>query len=208
MTKHTPVTIHRKDYTAPAYWVDTVEMSFDLDPAATRVATRITMQRNSASPNKDVELLGDGVKLVALRMNGKTLRKIAQEKNNKLGYTIADGKLRIANAPDQITLEIETLIQPEKNTSMMGLYVSNENLFTQCEAEGFRKITWFPDRPDVMAKYTVMLRGDKKKYPVLLSNGNLVEQGDLPSGKIRSRNRPICLRWWRASWCARKKSSN
>jgi aminopeptidase N len=183
MTKHTPVTIHRKDYTAPAYWVDTVEMSFDLDPAATRVATRITMQRNSASPNKDVELLGDGVKLVALRMNGKTLRKIAQEKNNKLGYTIADGKLRIANAPDQITLEIETLIQPEKNTSMMGLYVSNENLFTQCEAEGFRKITWFPDRPDVMAKYTVMLRGDKKKYPVLLSNGNLVEQGDLPKGR-------------------------
>ena len=69
------VTIHRKDYTAPAYWVNTVEMGFDLDPAATRVATRITLQRNSASPNKDVELLGDGVKLVALRMNGKTLRK-------------------------------------------------------------------------------------------------------------------------------------
>jgi aminopeptidase N len=178
MTKNTPVTIHRKDYTAPAYWVNTVEMGFDLDPAATRVATRITMQRNSASPNRDVELLGDGVKLVALRMNGKTLRK-----SNKGGYTIAGGKLRIANAPDEITLEIETLVQPEKNTSMMGLYVSNGNFFTQCEAEGFRKITWFPDRPDVMAKYTVMLRGDKKKYPVLLSNGNLVEQGNLPHGR-------------------------
>ena len=175
MTKKPHVTIHRKDYTAPAYWVNTVEMGFDLDPAATRVTTRITLQRNSASPTRDVELLGDGVKLVALRMNGKTLRKGAPSKNNKSGYTIADGKLRIANAPDEITLEIETLVQPEKNTSMMGLFVSNGNFFTQCEAEGFRKITWFPDRPDVMAKYTVMLRGDKKRYPVLLSNGNLID---------------------------------
>ena len=188
MTKNTHITIHRKDYTTPAYWVKTVEMGFDLDPAATLVSTRITLERNSASPNKDVELLGDGVKLVALRMNGKSLHKGAPSKNypgknNKIGYSIADGKLRIANAPDEITLEIETLIQPEKNTSMMGLYVSNGNFFTQCEAEGFRKITWFPDRPDVMAKYTVMLRGDKKKYPVLLSNGNLIEQGDLPKGR-------------------------
>jgi len=177
-TKKPHVTIHRKDYTAPAYWVDTVEMGFDLDPAATCVATRITLRRNSASPNRDVELLGDGAKLVALRMNGRTLRK-----GGKGGYMIADGKLRIANAPDALTLEIETLVNPEKNTSMMGLYISNGNFFTQCEAEGFRKITWFPDRPDVMAKYTVMLRGDKKQYPVLLSNGNLVAQGDLPGGR-------------------------
>ncbi len=77
MTQQPPVTIHRKDYTAPAYWVNTVEMGFDLDPVATRVSTRITLQRNSASPNKDVELLGDGVKLVALRMNGMTLGKNA-----------------------------------------------------------------------------------------------------------------------------------
>jgi len=92
MTKNPHVTIHRKDYTAPAYWVNTVEMGFDLDPAATRVATRITLQRNSASPNRDVELLGDGVKLVALRMNGKTLRKGVPNKNNpdknsRSGYT-------------------------------------------------------------------------------------------------------------------------
>ncbi|HUX90452.1 MAG TPA: aminopeptidase N [Gallionellaceae bacterium] len=177
MKSNSPATISRHDYNAPAYWVNTVEMGFDLDPAATRVATRITMQRNADSANKDVELLGEGVKLVALRMNGKTLSKGAN------GYTIEAGKLRIANAPDEITLEIETLINPEKNTTMMGLYISNGNFFTQCEAEGFRKITYFPDRPDVMAKYTVMLRGDKKKYPVLLSNGNLVEQGDLPKGR-------------------------
>ena len=175
MPSNTPINISRHDYTPPSYWVNTVEMGFDLDPAATRVATRITMQRNTASPNKDVELLGEGIKLVALRMNGKTL--------NKGGYTITGGKLRIANAPDEVTLEIETIVQPDKNTTMMGLYISNGNFFTQCEAEGFRKITYFPDRPDVMAKYTVMLRGDKKKCPVLLSNGNLVEQGDLPKGR-------------------------
>ncbi len=172
-----PATIYRKDYTAPAYWVDTVEMGFDLDPTATRVATVITMRRNHASPNRDVELLGDGAKLLTLRMNGRTLRK------NTKGYSIEDGKLRIADAPDAVTLEIETLVNPAKNTSMMGLYLSNGNFFTQCEAEGFRKITWFPDRPDVMAKYTVMLRGDKQAYPVLLSNGNLIEQGDLPGGR-------------------------
>ena len=177
MPNNAPTTINRKDYTAPAYWVNTVEMGFDLDPGATRVATRITMQRNSASPNRDVELLGENVKLVALRMNGKLIGKGAK------GYAIADGKLRIADAPDEITLEIETLIRPDKNTTMMGLYISNGNFFTQCEAEGFRKITYFPDRPDVMAKYTVLLRGDKKKYPVLLSNGNLIEQGDLPKGR-------------------------
>ena len=119
MSSNTPITIHRKDYTAPSYWINTVEMGFDLDPSATKVATRITMQRNHTSPNKDVELLGDGVKLVALRMNGKTLSKGAK------GYTIEDGKLCIANAPDNITLEIETVIHPEKNTTMMGLYVSN-----------------------------------------------------------------------------------
>ncbi len=177
MSNNTPATISRHDYTPPSYRVNTVEMGFDLDPSATRVATRITMQRNSTSPNKDVELLGENIKLVALRMNGKLLGKGAKD------YTILGDKLRIANAPDEVTLEIETLINPEKNTTMMGLYISNGNFFTQCEAEGFRKITWFPDRPDVMAKYTVMLRGDKKKYPVLLSNGNLVEQGDLPKGR-------------------------
>ena len=175
MTSNTPKTIFRHEYTAPSYWVNTVEMGFDLDPAATRVATRITLQRNPQAKSHTIELLGESVKLVALRMNGKLLKK--------RDYTLEEGKLRITDAADEVTLEIETLIKPEKNTSLMGLYVSNSNFFTQCEAEGFRKITYFPDRPDVMAKYTVMLRADKKKYPVLLCNGNLVEQGDLPKGR-------------------------
>jgi aminopeptidase N len=171
-------TIFRKDYTAPGYWIDTVEMGFDLDPGATRVATRMTMMRNPDSDSKNLVLHGESLKLVQLRMNGKLLGKRA-----KGGYTLSGDILQIADAPDVITLEIETLIQPDKNSSLMGLYVSNGNFFTQCEAEGFRKITYFPDRPDVMAKYTVMLRGDKKKYPVLLSNGNLIEQGDLGDGR-------------------------
>jgi aminopeptidase N len=175
MRTDTPQTIYRKDYTPPSYWVDTVEMGFDLDPDLTRVATRLTMRRNPDSRSKSLVLYGDAVELVQLRMNGKEL--------TKRGYTLANGVLEIHNAPDNVTLEIETAIHPSQNTSLMGLYVSNGNFFTQCEAEGFRKITYFPDRPDVMAKYTVMLRADKEKYPVLLSNGNLIEQGDLGDGR-------------------------
>lgn len=175
MTIDTPVTIYRKDYIAPGFWVDTVEMGFDLHPQRTHVATRITMRRNHDSAEKDLVLFGEDIKLLQLRMNGVNLKKSA--------YSLSKERLVISNAPDQVTLEIETAIAADKNTTMSGLYVSNGNFFTQCEAEGFRKITYFPDRPDVMASYTVMLRGDKKLYPVLLSNGNLIEQGDLCDGR-------------------------
>ncbi|MBC3863728.1 aminopeptidase N [Undibacterium jejuense] len=171
----TPPTIFRKDYVAPGFWVDTVEMGFDLDLHETHVATRITMRRNHDSAEKDLVLFGASLKLLQLRMNGVNLKKNA--------YTIDGEVMRIANAPDEVTLEIETLIKPLKNTSLSGLYASNGNFITQCEAEGFRKITWFPDRPDVMAKYTVMLRANKKKFPILLGNGNLIEEGDLGDGR-------------------------
>ncbi|WP_334187438.1 aminopeptidase N [Noviherbaspirillum sp.] len=175
MRTDTPQTIYRKDYSPPSYWVDTVEMGFDLDPESTRVATRLTMTRNRESRNKSIVLYGESLRLVQLRMNGKPLSKRA--------YALGHGTLEIFRAPDQVTLEIETITQPGLNTSLMGLYVSNGNFFTQCEAEGFRKITFFPDRPDVMSKFTVMLRADKEKYPVLLSNGNLIEEGDLGDGR-------------------------
>ncbi|MEB0140025.1 MULTISPECIES: aminopeptidase N [unclassified Undibacterium] len=171
----TPTSIFRKDYVAPGFWVDTVEMGFDLDLQATHVATRITLRRNHDSSERDLVLFGASLKLLQLRMNGVNLKKSA--------YRIDGETLRISNAPDEILLEIETLINPQKNTSLSGLYASNGNLITQCEAEGFRKITWFPDRPDVMAKYTVMLRGDKKQFPVLLGNGNLIDHGDLGDGR-------------------------
>lgn len=176
MKNQTQTIIYRKDYTLPSYSVDTVEMGFDLDPDATIVSTRLVMQRNTGIHDKKLYLLGEALELLALRMNGKLL--IAGK-----DYKLSAEQLIISKAPDMVTLEITTRIQPNLNTTLMGLYVSNGNFFTQCEAQGFRKITYFPDRPDVMAKFTVMLRGDKKKYPVLLSNGNLIESGDLGDGR-------------------------
>jgi aminopeptidase N len=180
MRTDTPQTIYRKDYTPPSYLVDTVELGFDLDPGRTVVANRMTLSRNPDSPfaaaaQREIELYGEDIELVALRLNGKTL--------GKRDYRIEGNLLRIPNAPETATLEIETLCVPEKNTTLSGLYTSNGNFFTQCEAEGFRRITYFPDRPDVMARYTVMLRADKERYPVLLSNGNLIEEGELGDGR-------------------------
>ena len=175
MRTDTAAAIYRNDYAQPAYWVQTVELGFDLDPSATRLAARTVFKRNPDSQQRALVLHGEELELVAIRLNGKTL--------TKRQYHLAEGCLTIDNAPDEVTLEIETLIRADKNTSLMGLYVSNGNFFTQCEAEGFRKITYFPDRPDVMATYRVMLRADKLKFPVLLSNGNLIEQGDLGDGR-------------------------
>jgi aminopeptidase N len=176
MKNQPQTTIQRKDYTAPSFNIATVEMGFDLDPDATLVSTRLVMQRNVHSSVKDLTLLGETLELLALRMNGKLL-KAGKD------YKLSAEQLIISKAPDEVTLEITTRIQPSRNTTLMGVYVSNGNFFSQCEAQGFRKITYFPDRPDVMAKYTVMLRGDKQKYPVLLSNGNLIESGDLGDGR-------------------------
>ena len=175
MRTDTPLTIYRKDYTAPSYLVDTVELGFDLDPRRTVVANRLTLRRNPASAQREIELFGEEIELVAIRLNGKTL--------GEREYAIDGTVLRIANAPDDVVLEIESICVPESNTTLSGLYTSNGSFYTQCEAEGFRRITYFPDRPDVMAKFTVMLRADKAKYPVLLSNGNLIEQGDLEDGR-------------------------
>jgi aminopeptidase N len=175
MRTDTPQTIYRQDYTAPSYLVETVELGFDLDPGRTIVANRMTMRKNPDSAQREIELYGEDIELVALRIDGRLL--------GKREYRLEGNLLRIPNAPETLTLEIESICAPQKNTTLSGLYVSNGNFFTQCEAEGFRRITFFPDRPDVMAKYTVMLRADKARYPVLLSNGNLVEEGELGDGR-------------------------
>jgi aminopeptidase N len=175
MRTDTPQTIYRKDYTPPSYLVDTVELGFDLDPARTIVANRMTMRRNPDSAQREIELYGENLELVALRMNGNTL--------SDKDYRIEGSLLTIPDTPEEVTLEIETICVPEQNTTLSGLYTSNGSFYTQCEAEGFRAITYFPDRPDVMAVFTVMLRADKEKYPVLLSNGNLVEEGELGDGR-------------------------
>lgn len=175
MTSFPSATIYRQDYTVPPFLVDHIDLVFDLGPSVTQVKAITHLRHNPESESHDIVLYGEALELVKIVMNGKTL--------TKPDYTTNDGELHIADAPDDVTLVIDTLIRPDQNTSLMGLYLSNGNFFTQCEAEGFRKITWYPDRPDVMATYTVTIRADKEKYPVLLSNGNLVKTGDLPNNR-------------------------
>ena len=175
MTSRMQKTVYRKNYTPPSFLASTVDLTFDLDPIQTRVTAKTELIRNPAAKGTDIVLHGEDLELTGISLNGRVLKPGE--------YTLEEGILRIKKAPEMAQLEIETLIQPEKNTTLMGLYISNGNFFTQCEAEGFRKITYFPDRPDVMAKYTVTLIADKKRFPVLLSNGNLVEEGILPRGR-------------------------
>ena len=168
--------IHRADYTAPAFWIDTVELCFDLDPAKTRVLNKMRMRRNPDVPAQALRLDGEELNLARVLVNGQGA-----------SFKIEGSQLVLENLPSvddgAFDLEIFTTCAPIKNTKLMGLFVSNDTFFTQCEAEGFRRITYFLDRPDVMATYTVVLRADRAKYPVLLSNGNLVDQGPLDDGR-------------------------
>ena len=175
-----PVAIHRENYTAPAYWIDSVELTFDLDPAKTRVLNRMVLRRNPDVAAQPLRLHGEDLNLARVLVNGQGT-----------SFKMDGGQLVLENLPEgnePCAIEIFTTCAPAKNTKLMGLYVSNESFFTQCEAEGFRRITYFLDRPDVMASYTVTLRADKAQYPVLLSNGNLVDSGDLEDGPNGARH--------------------
>jgi aminopeptidase N len=175
MREGTSKVIYRADYQPPAFWIDSVELCFDLDPAKTRVLNRMRVRRNPEVVPQALRLDGEELNLARVLVGGQGT-----------SFKLEDGQLVLEHLPDgnePFELEIFTTCAPAKNTKLMGLYVSNESFFTQCEAEGFRRITYFLDRPDVMASYTVTLRADKQKYPVLLSNGNLVEHGDLPDGR-------------------------
>lgn len=170
-TTNTPKKIYRKNYTVPTYILDTIEITIYLNQELTRIITRIVMHHNPITIKNTILLYGENIELLNLSLNGKTLTK-----NN---YLLKNNILSILDAPLTAILNIETAIQPKNNTSLMGLYISHGNFFTQCEPEGFRKITYFPDRPDVMGIYTVILHADKQQYPVLLSNGNLIAKGNL-----------------------------
>jgi len=173
MREGSPALVRREDYMAPAYWVRTVDLTFDLDPAKTIVASRLAIERNTERAAEPLRLDGEGLNLLRVLVDGQSV-----------SFRHEDGQLVIdAPAADAFTLEIRNTVCPEKNTELSGLYTSNGGFFTQCEAQGFRRITYFFDRPDVMAIYTVTLRADKAKYPVLLSNGNLAEQGTLDNGR-------------------------
>ncbi len=167
--------IHRVNYTAPAFWIDTVDLSFDLDPVKTRVLNKMRVRRNPEVAAQALRLDGEALNLARVMVNG-----------GGTSFKIEGDQLVLENLPegnDAFDLEIFTTCNPSKNTQLSGLYVSNDSFFTQCEAEGFRRITYFLDRPDVMASYTVTLRADAQMYPVLLSNGNLLEQGKLEDGR-------------------------
>ncbi len=161
-----------KDYREPDYFLDTVELRFELNEDETHVFSTLVVYRNpKINEQKNCILFGEHLILNQIKLNGRPLSTQDYEKT--------ETELILKNPPERFNLEIDTTIYPQKNTTLNGLYKSRGNFCTQCEAEGFRRITYFPDRPDVMAKFTVTLIGDKKRYPVLLSNGNLDAQGDL-----------------------------
>jgi aminopeptidase N len=175
MREGTTQPVRREDYLAPAYWIRNVELTFDLDPAKTLVSSKLRIERNAtAAPGQPLRLHGEDITLLRCLADGQSV-----------SFRHEAGELVIDNPPsaDAFTLEIRNTCAPDKNTELSGLYTSGGGMFTQCEAEGFRRITFFLDRPDVMATYTVTLRADKAKYPVLLSNGNLVEEKELEGGR-------------------------
>lgn len=165
-------TVFRKDYIPPTHWVDSVYLEFDLHPQQTHVHSTLMIRPNEDRINNDLVLNGRDLDLIRIAIDGREL--------DRSEYTILpSGDIVLRGITENIKLEIENVINPQANSSLMGLYLSNGNFMTQCEAEGFRRITYYPDRPDVSAKFTVRINAPKSVCPVLLSNGNLIEEGEL-----------------------------
>ena len=197
------VTIHRNDYTPPDYRVDRIDLQFDLDPVRTQVRARMSIQRLARADSTQGALAsGCGDDLApasadtlamppALWLDGEQLELlevlIDGQPVSASRIHLSDRGLQIDEPPERFELETLVRICPQANTDLSGLYLSNSNFFTQCEAQGFRRITFFPDRPDVMAIYTVELVADAAQYPVLLSNGNRVATETLADGRHKAR---------------------
>jgi aminopeptidase N len=168
--------IRLKDYRPPDWLVETVSLDFSLDSAATRVRATLALRPSPKAASAPLILEGDELSLLSLKLDGKELPADS--------FVVTSDRLTIPQPPNgPFSLEIETVIDPRANTQLSGLYRSNSSYCTQCEAEGFRRITYFPDRPDVMAVYTTRIEADKREAPVLLSNGNLEQRGELPNGR-------------------------
>ncbi len=172
-------TIYLQDYQPPDYLIDRVELSFDLHDEATEVTSRLTVRRNPASDHDNPPLLldGEGLELSELMLDGRALT--AEE------YRFEGSQLTLPNVPANFVLTSRVSIRPQENTTLEGLYQSNGMYCTQCEAEGFRHITLFPDRPDVMAEFSTEIIADRSRYPVLLSNGNCIDEELLADGRHR-----------------------
>jgi aminopeptidase N len=178
MKPETPRAIHLKDYRPPAYLIDTVALDFHLDKTRTRVRSRLSVRPNPYIRGRTGPLRLDGENF--------ELASIARDRTplGKKDYKLSDGGLTLLKPPaGPFTLEIVTFVDPEANKALSGLYRTNNVYCTQCEAEGFRRITYFLDRPDVLATYTVRIEADPNEAPILLSNGNLLERGVLDGGK-------------------------
>jgi len=172
MSKKTSVAhaeIRLADYTAPDFLIKNVALDVDIQADHAKVSSRLEIKRNTKNKKAALVLQGETQKLLSVKLNGKTL----SAKN----YRRTAHDLSIPNMPDKAVLEIVSTHNPYTNTALSGLYAAGPMLCTQCEAEGFRRITYYPDRPDVMANFRVTIHADKKKYPVLLANGNLVGAG-------------------------------
>jgi aminopeptidase N len=176
MRDATPRAVELKNYTPPDFLVDAVHLEFDLDPASTRVTGRLQLRRNPAG-RRDAPLVldGQGLKLRRVSRDGYVMRPSE--------YEVTAEALTIPGLPEQLCIETEVQIDPSANSALEGLYTSRGMLCTQCEAEGFRRITYFPDRPDVLARFTTTLRAERAAYPLLLSNGNRVAEGELEDGR-------------------------
>jgi aminopeptidase N len=171
MRTDTPQPIQLSDYKAPDFLIPATELAFDLAPEATRVRARLTITRQGPA-DAPLVLMGERLKLISVAIDGQPV-----------DYTTTDETLTIANVPDQFTLETEVEINPLNNNTLEGLYMSSGRYCTQCEAEGFRKITYYLDRPDSLSKYRIRIEAAKDSFPHLLSNGNLLEKGELPDGR-------------------------
>ncbi|NIO42585.1 MAG: aminopeptidase N [Burkholderiales bacterium] len=170
-------TVFLKDYSPPAFLVSHIDLDIHIYDDYTTVNARLTVSKNSTSSRADSPLIlnGDELELEAVWLDG---RKLSQQ-----DYSFDERKLVISPGSSHFVLETRVRIDPKRNTKLMGLYASKDGYFTQCEAEGFRRITFFPDRPDVMSRYTTTIHADEQRFPVLLSNGNLVDQGKEKEGR-------------------------
>ena len=176
MSTTEPTATRLADYAPPAFLIDEVDLEFELDEGRTLVRARLGVRRNPAVESAaDLVLDGRGLDTRSVRIDGEAMSGNRVE--------TADETLTVRDAPGAFVLDTEVAIRPGANKSLEGLYASSGNLCTQCEAEGFRKITWFLDRPDVMARYRTRITADPERYPVLLSNGNEVERGALDDGR-------------------------
>jgi len=181
MSDSKPKTVLRSAYRVPDYLIDTVDLDFDLQEDGTRVEARLGVRRRAdvSDPSAPLVLVGEGLELCLIEIDGRPL--------DESEYRIEEDRLVIASPPDRFELRTEVTIHPESNTQLSGLYKSGGNFCTQCEAMGFRRITYFLDRPDIMARYSVSIEADRERYPVLLSNGNRVEAEERGGGRHRVR---------------------